>query len=103
LHRLISEASDYHNSSNQLLFVWTTGNKWLNIMSEWAALLLEIYQTSPESWQPQQVCLIPSSQMLQLFLKLDHNHFLPHFLTLCHSYLKTYCMGRKTVFFSTGI
>jgi hypothetical protein len=48
LHHLISEPSDYHNSSHQLLFVWTTGNKWLNITSEWATLLLEIYQTSPE-------------------------------------------------------
>jgi hypothetical protein len=24
-------------------------------------------------------------------------------LTLCRSYLKPYCMGRKTVFFSAGI
>jgi hypothetical protein len=26
-----------------------------------------------------------------------------HSLTLCHSYLNPYCLGRKTAFFSVGI
>jgi hypothetical protein len=47
-HCLISDAFDYRNSSHQLLFLWTTANKWLNITAEWVALLLEIYQTSPQ-------------------------------------------------------